>query len=171
MTYTFRPMTGADAHSIVAWRYTGPDAFYNLDPEDAAALLDPASPYVAVLDAAGSLVGFFGFGTGGQVSGGHRANLYDDEALDVGLGLRPDLTGCGLGRDFVTAGLAYADERFTPRAFRLTVAAFNRRAITLYKRLGFQEGPAFTSSVRGVETPFLLMTRGGLLRTNRGDPT
>lgn len=165
MPYTFRTMTEADARSIAAWRYDGLDAFYNLDPEDAAGLIDPAAPYVAALDEDGALVGFFGFGPGGQVPGGHRAGLYDDDVLDVGLGLRPDLTGRGLGRDFVAAGLAYGAEHFAPRRFRLTVAAFNHRAIALYERLGFHQGPAFTSPVRGVETPFLLMTRRSLCET------
>lgn len=169
--YSFRSLTEADARSIVAWCYDGPAAFYNLAPEDAAALLDPASPYVAVLDAEGALVGFFGFGMGGQVPGGHRAGLYDDDALDVGLGLRPDLTGRGLGGAFVAAGLAYAAEQFAPRAFRLTVATFNRRAISLYNRLGFQPGPAFTSPVRGIETPFLLMIRRASSGTDPGAPT
>lgn len=166
MLYTFRPMTEAEARSIAAWRYDGPDAFYNLDPEDVPALLDHMSSYTAVLDSSGFVVGFFGFGPGGQVSGAHRAGLYDDDALDIGLGLRPDLIGRGLGRDFVAAGLAYATERFAPRAFRLTVAAFNRRAIAVYKRLGFHYGPTFTSPVRGVETPFLLMTRGSQSKTD-----
>ncbi len=44
MLYTFRPMTEAEARSIAAWRYDGPDAFYNLAPEDVPALLDPVSP-------------------------------------------------------------------------------------------------------------------------------
>ncbi len=166
MPYTFRSMTEADARSIAAWHYDGADAFYNLEPEDVPALLDPASSYTAVLDADGFVVGFFGFGPGGQVSGGHRAGLYDDDALDIGLGLRPDLTGRGLGRDFVAAGLAYAAERFAPRAFRSSVAAFNRRAIAVYEHLGFHDGPTFTSPVRGVETRFLLMTRDSQSKTD-----
>ncbi len=165
MRYRLRPMTGAHARAVAAWRYDGPYAFYNLDPEAVAELLNPAAPYVAVLDTDDTLAGFFGFGPGGQVPGGHRVGLYGDDALDVGLGLRPELTGRGLGRRFVAAGLAYGEERFAPRAFRLTVAGFNRRAIVLYERLGFRPGPAFTSPVRGVETTFLLMHRAATTAT------
>src|SRR5216117_707294 len=56
-----------------------------------------------------------------------------------GLGLRPDLTGRGLGERMVQAQLEYAREHWSPQTFRLFVAAFNERAISLYGRLGFRE--------------------------------
>ncbi|MDQ2672203.1 MAG: GNAT family N-acetyltransferase, partial [Actinomycetota bacterium] len=72
----------------------------------------------------------FCFGEDAQVASGKRFGLYEAEpALDVGLGMRPDLTGRGLGEEFVYAGLRFARETYSPPAFRLTVAAFNRRAI------------------------------------------
>ena len=43
--------------------------------------------------------------------------------------MRPDLTGQGLGAEFVRAGLRFAQDSYSPPAFRLTVATFNRRAI------------------------------------------
>ncbi|HEU0026213.1 MAG TPA: GNAT family protein, partial [Ktedonobacterales bacterium] len=60
-----------------------------------------------------------------------------DGSITIGLGLRPDLTGRGLGMPFVEAGMALARERFHPTGFRLFVYAWNRRAITVYERVGF----------------------------------
>jgi len=57
----------------------------------------------------------------------------------VGIGLRPDLCGRGLGERFLDAQLAYARERWRPHTFRLYVTAWNTRAIRLYERLGFRE--------------------------------
>ena len=56
--------------------------------------------------------------------------------LDYGLGLRPDLTGQGLGLEFFLAGLAFAHERYRPERVRLHVAAFNERARRVYERAG-----------------------------------
>lgn len=58
----------------------------------------------------------------------------EDRTIDIGLGLRPDLTGKGLGLAFVEAGLAFARKRFAPRLF---VLSFNKRAIRIYERAGF----------------------------------
>ena len=83
-----------------------------------------------------------------------------EPALDVGLGMRPDLTGRGLGEEFVHAGLRFARETYSPPAFRLTVAAFNRRAIRVYERAGFETVETFGSATRGAEKEWLLMRRG-----------
>ena len=124
-------------------------------------MLDPAAGYAAATDEAGELVGFFCFGAGGRVPGGERAGVYAEDAVDVGLGLRPDLTGRGLGGAFVAAGLAHGRAVLTPppTRFRLSVAAFNERAIRVYERAGFRAGPRFTSPVGGVEVAFVLMVK------------
>ena len=116
--------------------------------------------YVAADLPPGDLAGFFCFGTAAQVPGGRFCGVYDDvETLDVGLGLRPDLTGRGLGLSFVRAGLDSATERFGPAALRLTVAVFNRRAVTVYERAGFQPIRQFNSHTTQGVTDFLLMLR------------
>jgi ribosomal-protein-alanine N-acetyltransferase len=75
--------------------------------------------------------------------------------------MRPDLTGRGLGREFLTAGLDFARRRFAPTTFRLAVAAFNQRAIRLYEKVGFQAVATFVSPTRNGEASFLLMTLPG----------
>jgi [ribosomal protein S18]-alanine N-acetyltransferase len=154
----FRPLTERDAAAVAAWRYEGPYAFYNLDqdPADWAEFLDPANwpnAYYAAIDARGALVGFFSFR---QIQ---RASDADDGTLEIGLGLRPDLTGKGLGLDFVRAGLAFAGERFAPARFRLAVATFNRRAIRVYERAGFRPVRTFANPTNGGVYEFLEMAR------------
>ena len=81
---------------------------------------------------------------GAPVEGGGRGEdrVHDFErkgdALEYGLGLRPDLTGQGVGLDFFRAGLEFAHERFEPERVILAVAAFNERARIVYERAGFR---------------------------------
>ncbi|HEY7032084.1 MAG TPA: GNAT family N-acetyltransferase [Thermomicrobiales bacterium] len=160
MRFAFRAITPTDVEAIVAWRYPAPYDFYDWDPaDDPAALLDPLVGCVVADDDEGVVAGFACFGTAGQTPGGRRAGLYDEPLLDVGLGLRPDLTGRGLGLGFVSAALAIGRERFRPAGFRLSVAAFNERAVRVYERAGFVRGEQFFSPSSGVETAFLLMRR------------
>lgn len=76
---------------------------------------------------------------------------------EIGLGLRPDLTGCGLGESFLRACLHFASEVLGARSYTLAVAACNRRAITVYERAGFQEVDRFEHraihKLAGVTTP------------------
>ena len=103
--------------------------------------------YVAVEDETGSLIGFF-----------HYKRPHG-ERLEIGLGLHPELTGQGLGNGFLEAGLEYARRRFTPKQFTLSVASFNRRAITVYERAGFAPFRIFTHWTNGGEWEFVEMQR------------
>ena len=152
--FAIRPMTAADAGEIAAWRYPEPYDFYDSDrdADDLAELLDPSEwgrRYFAADGADGRLAGFFVF----KVAG--------DEA-EIGLGLRPDLTGAGRGAAFLDAGLRYAAERFGARRFALAVAAFNARAITVYERAGFRAVERYDHETNGGVHPFVRMTRGPL---------
>jgi ribosomal-protein-alanine N-acetyltransferase len=159
-SYAFRPMNDEDARTLVAWRYQAPYDFYYMakDPEGLEELLGPPerrSGYYAV-HSDGELVGYFCFGPGGQLSSFDYA---DDGYLNVGLGLRPDLTGKGLGLKFLLAGLEFGRRQFAPAGFRPAVAPFNERAIRVYERAGFRGVEVFTHQINGGEIPFLLMTR------------
>ena len=92
----------------------------------------PANGFWA-LTGDGELLGFRSFGTDGRVPGYD----YDESALDTGGGLRPDLTGRGLGAQAISAGLEFGQREFAPAAFRMTVAAVNVRAQRVILRLGF----------------------------------
>jgi RimJ/RimL family protein N-acetyltransferase len=61
------------------------------------------------------------------------------DVVEVGLGLRPELTGRGRGESFLRAQLSYAARHWRPATFRLFVTVWNERAIKLYERMGFRE--------------------------------
>ena len=76
--------------------------------------------------------------------------------------MRPDLTEQDLGEEFVGAVLRFAQETYSPLAFGLTVATFNRRAISVYERAGFEPVEMFGATRRDGEREWLLMRRGAL---------
>ena len=145
------PMRQDEAEEIAGWRYDPPYDFYDADADhrDLAELLDPlqrGGKYFAARDEHGVVVGYFGF-------------VDADGIVGVGVGLRPDLTGRGLGQRFLEEGIAFAAERFAPRAFRLSVATFNVRAITVYERAGFVITRTFDHETNGGVFSFVEMER------------
>jgi ribosomal-protein-alanine N-acetyltransferase len=146
------PMTATYAADILSWRYPAPYDCYDVTEGDPGYYLDPANGMFAVLSGA-ELIGFRSFGPDGRVPGG----AYDDSALDTGGGLRPELTGRGLGRPVITAGLEFGQRRFAPDAFRVTVASFNARALAVVTSLGFRPAGSFTATTDG--RPFEILVR------------
>ncbi|WP_283746177.1 GNAT family N-acetyltransferase [Bacillus cereus] len=147
-------LTIEEAKKINTWTYEEPYSLYSFSGEKEVIeeLLD--GTYYGCCDDQGDLIGYFCFGANAQVPGGRDANLYGGEdVIDIGLGMKPALTGTGIGKEFFQAGIAFATKEFNAKMFRLSVATFNTRAITLYKNIGFKQGIIFLS--RGRE--FMLM--------------
>lgn len=133
---------------------------YDGDPASVASLLEPRYHYHSVYDDDGELAGYFCFGEDARVPAGRQLGVYErEQALDVGLGMRPDLAGRGLGLEFVLAGLRFARESYSPPAFRLTVAASNRRAVRVYERVGFETVESFGARTPEGGREWLLMRR------------
>ncbi|MFP5351901.1 MAG: GNAT family N-acetyltransferase [Actinomycetota bacterium] len=150
MELEIRTMSEEQAEEVISWRYPGEYAFYDMerDVEDMAELRAAhvrEEKYFSALKNS-ELIGFFEFEVDGDV-------------VEVGLGLRPDLTGRGLGESFLREGLSFARERFAPERFRLRVAEFNVRAITLYERAGFAIDRRYGHDFYGTPYDFLEMSR------------
>ncbi|WP_053219876.1 GNAT family N-acetyltransferase [Virgibacillus senegalensis] len=133
---TIKSVEEVEAREISSWKYGKPYDLYNHDgsPSLLKELLNGS--YFGVLFNE-SLIGYYCFGESAQVPSGAKEGFYDGKALDIGLGLRPDLTGKGYGVSFLNKGIEFASSNFQPSVIRLTVAAFNQRAVTVYKRSGF----------------------------------
>ena len=107
---------------VMQWHYEPPYDFYDIaaDPFDHPERLK----YVCGDD--GRVEAFWDF-------------IVDGDTVELGIGLRPDLVGRGLGSAYMRAQIAYAEGTWRPRLLRLYVASWNARAIRLYDRLGFRE--------------------------------
>ena len=110
------------------WKYDGEYAFYDMtaDPEDYEEIVTPelrGDRYFSVFSGDG-LIGFFCVE---QAEG----------TPEIGLGLRPNLTGQGRGTAFLNEILQFVRENYTFEKIRVDVASFNQRAIKVYERAGF----------------------------------
>jgi RimJ/RimL family protein N-acetyltransferase len=56
------------------------------------------------------------------------------------------LCGKGYGLPFLNRGLDYAEQALSTRSFRLSVAAFNERAVKVYQKAGFTIAQEVTNS-------------------------
>ncbi len=152
MNTYFHPMSQEEADLIVQWHYEPPYDFYDAesDKEDMEELLnfkeDKETSYYT-LHKDGELKGFFSF------------TKKDAVKIDVGLGLNPTMTGRGQGLAFVLAGMELAKEIFDPAALTLSVATFNKRAIKVYERAGFQKVRRFMQETNGSSYEFVEMEK------------
>jgi ribosomal-protein-alanine N-acetyltransferase len=155
LNYLFKQMTQEDAEIIASWKYDGDYSFYDItsDEEDFELFLDSkkrGDHYFAVYDFNNEkeeLVGFFSFT---EEPSGIR---------DIGLGMRPDLTGKGVGHSFIEAGLCFATDEYVVKTFTLSVATFNQRAIKVYERVGFQAQATYTQETNGGQYEFVKMKK------------
>ena len=134
MKYVFALMNERYASDIVSlWHYDDVYSFYDMaaDEDDLRIFMDARNwqdTIRAVLNENDELVGWASF-------------YFENDELWLSLGLRPDLTGRGLGDEFVSECIDYAasHHRLVKHTIRLAVALFNRRAIKVYQRVGFME--------------------------------
>jgi RimJ/RimL family protein N-acetyltransferase len=114
------------------WIYEGDYAIYNVSWADAVAqrwsIADEnkrAVQFRGVFDERNALIGFF------------RMTEDDQDEVEIGMGMRPDLCGKGWGKAFVDAATAYTQKRFPQKRLYLEVRIFNQRAIRCYQSAGY----------------------------------
>lgn len=150
MGYMFTVMSQAEAEEIAYnWHYEGEYSFYDIeaDQEDLVEFLNAhmRGNTTFVVKENDSIIGFFSF-----------CNI-NNQTIDIGLGMRPDITGNGLGLQFVKAGLDFSKEKYGCNYITLSVATFNERAIKVYKRAGFEAVGTFIQKTNGSCFEFLKM--------------
>lgn len=149
MDIQFLPITQDQAEQIAyQWHYEGIYAFYNMeaDEEDLAEFINPltrGAVFAAISNQ--ELIGFI------------SVDIHTVGQIEIGLGLRPDLTGQGYGVVFLSQALNYMKSKFSPSIISLAVATFNKRAISLYKKIGFIEETTFMQHTNGGDYEFVNM--------------
>ena len=155
MKYTIRDLSEDYAVEILNWRYESPYDFYNneVNPDSMKEMLGDS--YFIVLDQYNRLNGFFCTGDSAQVPAGRQFGAYSESMVDLGIGMKPELTGQGHGTDFFAFVLRYAQDNYEGVPIRLTVAKFNERAIHLYEKFGFGQRMGFNKDT----TRFITMVK------------
>ncbi len=145
-----RRLSEAERAASGQWSYPGRLSTYDLGGPVA-----PQRPLMAV-EHGEELIGYCCFDEEARVPG----VAPEAGSLDVGYGLRPDLVGRGLGREFVAAILDYAEAEFEPARLRLLIIDWNAASRRLAEVLGFSERASvvneegtFLELVRPVENP------------------
>lgn len=154
MHFCSYPVNAAEAEKLTRWHYQPPYQRYNTTSDETliGSFVDPENAYYSI-QGNGELVGFCCFGKEAQVPGGD----YTKDSLDIGLGVRPDLTGQGRGQMYIADVLNFARSNFNPTLFRITVAAFNERALKAWKKAGFQQVNSFQAL--GNKELFIILVR------------
>jgi RimJ/RimL family protein N-acetyltransferase len=154
---SIQPLDEANVREIAGWRYDAPYNFYNLNPDEIEQnvdyFLDPQNNFYGIFEDSREFVGYCSFGEDGQVPGGD----YSMPGLDIGMGICPKLTGQGRGCYYVAAVLDFAQQMFAPPIFRVTIAAFNQRALHVWCGVGFHIVDNFEHQYQSV--PFVILVR------------
>ncbi|NER84315.1 MAG: GNAT family N-acetyltransferase [Leptolyngbya sp. SIO1D8] len=157
MSWIICPIEKEHALTVLCWCYPSPYDCYNFDPRtfqsDLSYLLDAGNAFFVILHPLGGLEGYCSFGRDGQVPGGN----YSDEALDIGMGIRPDLIGQGRGVLYAQAVANYGVNRYRTQQLRVTIAAFNKRAQRVWEKLGFEPVERFIKIASDQE--FVILVR------------
>jgi ribosomal-protein-alanine N-acetyltransferase len=124
-----RELTVDEAERPLGWRYPEPYATY-----DAEGPLGRDLGFFAVEDDDGDLVGFGCVGAEARVPGVEE----EPGTVDVGYGMRPDLIGQGLGREFVGAILARVVDGRPSARLRMSILRWNTRSLRVAEAHGFR---------------------------------
>ncbi|MBW8012422.1 MAG: GNAT family N-acetyltransferase [Chloroflexi bacterium] len=156
MGFTFRLINESDVRAILNWHYEVPYDIYDPGIGDPIkikqAYLDLQFAYHVITNQHNELDAYCCFGLDATVPGGN----YKSPALDIGLSVRPDLTGQGKGDRFIESVIDFAVNNYTPEKLRVTIAEFNARARRVWGKAGFKETSAFQR--KSDSLPFVILT-------------
>ncbi len=151
-----RPFTEADAIAVSTWRYPAPYDVYN-EP-DWETVLERGYD---VTDPKAREEQYRSLYVGEELVGNFRLTFHYAEEGDyvmLGIGLKPDCCGKGMGREAMELVIAEAERRWPGELLRLVVRPFNKRAMKCYSKVGFV--PVGTARMRtgdGSVTEFVVM--------------
>ncbi|WP_079425177.1 GNAT family N-acetyltransferase [Clostridium oryzae] len=159
---------------IDKWKYDGEYAIYDYANEAEELLEEKSwgSERFAVLDDKNELIGeltvefFRSVGKDSEDDGyveieTVRNNPEAAYEMWIGFGLKPELTGKGIGKQFVTECINFAVDfhKYRGQYVRLGVAKFNQRAEKVYKRVGFSIFDSCEAEIDGKKIEILWMRK------------
>ena len=152
MDFIFKKLTQINALDIANnWKYDGIYSFYDMtaDIEDYdefinEELRNQSDYFEAIYN--DELVGFF------SVS-------LKSLSIEIGLGLKPDICGKGIGKEFLTQIMNYVDNRYPSNEYIMNVATFNQRAIKVYHSWGFEDYKVVNCKSNGGVYEFLTLIK------------
>ncbi|MFP7495178.1 GNAT family N-acetyltransferase [Terribacillus saccharophilus] len=153
MGYEIKSLTADEAYAVLHWQYEPPYDLYNLTYTEGAVMMLMVGDYYGVYEN-GHLLGYFCVGEDAQVPGGDYS---DTSFVDIGIGMAPGKTGQGRGLPFFDEIQKWIKKNVARNHFRLTVAAFNERAVRLYEKSGFRQIDRFERESDGLL--FLIMVK------------
>lgn len=134
MKFEFVPMTLEYANQIKTWKYASyvksiyVEPYFNSFNEITGKMKGPGGcEGFAVLNE-NRLAGLFEY-------------YFKDQIMEIGLALKPELAGKGLGKDFVKQGINFGIKKFKYKRkyIKLVVNIQNKPAIRVYEKAGFKE--------------------------------
>lgn len=151
-TIAIRAYDGGDAeHEALAEMY---DAF---DPADRAQGIPPSQPE-AVRDWLDTILAedcLNVIAWHGDDAAGHATLVPDDDAYELAIFVLQEYQEAGIGTRLMRALLGYGQTEGVPKVW-LTVERWNRAAVALYKKIGFE-----TSNAESFELEMAIRLNGG----------
>ena len=152
MVYKIEKLSQPNALEIANnWKYPGSYAFYDMtaDKEDYEVFISEATrgnQYYQLLKEE-VLIGFLAY------------ELIEN-TVDIGIGMKPSMTGKGQGLEFLNVCIEYLIHKHSNiKEITLAVASFNKRAIKVYEKLEFKEVESFKQNTNGGIYDFIKMRR------------
>jgi len=143
-------MNQKQAAEYIQWKYTPPYEFYNIPQSVCEESMleifdDNGIDFYSVLDECENLFGMYEYS-------------FNEDAMTIGLGIRPEFCGMGHGRKFLEHCISFGRKRYNYTGkVRLMVVDFNSRAVHLYKSMGFSETQRIEKLSYGKPVTFIIM--------------
>ncbi len=131
MEFSICEFTEKDAKEICEWRYNSPYDIYNLPDWETI-----TQQKWGLADEVKRKTEFYSIREGKDLIGYFRF-IKNEEFVMLGLGIIPNMCGCGLGKQIMTCIKKVFVERYPNEILRLEVRSFNIRAIKCYEKAGF----------------------------------
>lgn len=152
MKIKLAPLTEEHGKEICQWSYEEPYSVYNYIDWNTMVTLGwgitqkekREKEFLAVVDEKKELFGYIRL-------------IEERDAIMIGIGLRPDLCGKGIGQQVMMLLKEESMKRYGNKKIILEVRSFNIRAINCYKKVGFTETDRYIKNTPKGEAEFIKM--------------